>query len=91
MTKPLTGAQIMCEALIREGVEVMFGIPGGAIMPFYYAMWDYRDRLRHVLCRHEQEPVTPPRGMPVPPARSGSVSAPVAPARPIWLRQLPMR
>lgn len=54
MTKPLTGAQIMCEALIREGVEVMFGIPGGAIMPFYYAMWDYRDRLRHVLCRHEQ-------------------------------------
>ncbi|MFP4440100.1 MAG: biosynthetic-type acetolactate synthase large subunit [Chloroflexaceae bacterium] len=50
----LTGAQIMCEALIREGVEVMFGIPGGAIMPFYFAMWDYRDRLRHVLCRHEQ-------------------------------------
>jgi len=44
----------MCEALIREGVEVMFGIPGGAIMPFYYAMWEYRDRLRHVLCRHEQ-------------------------------------
>jgi acetolactate synthase-1/2/3 large subunit len=44
----------MCEALIREGVEVMFGIPGGAIMPFYYAMWEYRDQLRHVLCRHEQ-------------------------------------
>ncbi len=49
-----TGAQIMCEALVREGVEVMFGIPGGAIMPFYHAMWEYRDRLRHVLCRHEQ-------------------------------------
>jgi acetolactate synthase-1/2/3 large subunit len=32
----------------------MFGIPGGAIMPFYYAMWEYRDQLRHVLCRHEQ-------------------------------------
>jgi acetolactate synthase-1/2/3 large subunit len=54
MSEKRTGAQIMCEALIREGVEVMFGIPGGAIMPFYYAMWDYRDRLRHVLCRHEQ-------------------------------------
>src|SRR6188474_629973 len=54
MTEKRTGAQIMCEALIREGVEVMFGIPGGAIMPFYYAMWEYRDRLRHVLCRHEQ-------------------------------------
>jgi acetolactate synthase-1/2/3 large subunit len=49
-----SGAQILCEALIREGVEVMFGIPGGAIMPFYHAMWEYRDRLRHVLCRHEQ-------------------------------------
>jgi acetolactate synthase-1/2/3 large subunit len=49
-----TGAQIMCEALIREGVTVMFGIPGGAIMPFYYAMYEYRDQLHHVLCRHEQ-------------------------------------
>src|SRR5204862_7310992 len=49
-----TGAQVMCEALVREDVEVMFGIPGGAIMPFYHAMWEYRDRLRHVLCRHEQ-------------------------------------
>ena len=53
-TAQRTGAQIMCEALIREGVEVMFGIPGGAIMPFYHAMYEYRDRLRHVLCRHEQ-------------------------------------
>ncbi|MGQ0641385.1 MAG: biosynthetic-type acetolactate synthase large subunit [Gemmatimonadaceae bacterium] len=49
-----SGAQIMCEALLREGVDVMFGIPGGAIMPFYHAMYEYRDRLRHVLCRHEQ-------------------------------------
>ena len=32
----------------------MFGIPGGAIMPFYHAMWEYRDQLHHVLCRHEQ-------------------------------------
>jgi len=54
MTEQRTGAQIMCEALIREGVDVMFGIPGGAIMPFYYAMFEYRDALRHVLCRHEQ-------------------------------------
>src|ERR1700722_16392444 len=54
MSDQRTGAQIMCEALIREGVTVMFGIPGGAIMPFYYAMYEYRDRLHHVLCRHEQ-------------------------------------
>ena len=49
-----SGAQIMCEALIREGAAVIFGIPGGAIMPFYHAMHEYRDGLRHVLCRHEQ-------------------------------------
>jgi acetolactate synthase-1/2/3 large subunit len=54
MSEELTGAQIMCEALIRGGVDTMFGIPGGAIMPFYHAMFGYRDRLRHVLCRHEQ-------------------------------------
>src|SRR5580704_17717515 len=54
MPETRTGAQIMCEALIRENVEVIFGIPGGAIMPFYHALWEYRDRIRHVLCRHEQ-------------------------------------
>lgn len=54
MSEQRTGAQIMCEALIREGVDTMFGIPGGAIMPFYHAMWEYHDKLRHVLCRHEQ-------------------------------------
>ncbi len=48
-----TGAQIMCEALIREGVEVMFGYPGGCIMPFYDALVDY-PQLHHVLVRHEQ-------------------------------------
>ena len=53
-TEERTGAQVMCEALVRENVEVMFGIPGGAIMPFYHAMWEYRDQIRHVLCRHEQ-------------------------------------
>jgi len=49
-----TGAQILCEALVRQGVEVIFGIPGGAIMPFYHALPEYADRLHHVLCRHEQ-------------------------------------
>jgi acetolactate synthase-1/2/3 large subunit len=53
MSESRTGAQIMCEALIREGVEVMFGIPGGTMMPFYYAMHDYPE-IRHILCRHEQ-------------------------------------
>ncbi|HET8655296.1 MAG TPA: biosynthetic-type acetolactate synthase large subunit [Longimicrobiaceae bacterium] len=54
MSNERTGAQIICEALIREGVDTLFGIPGGAIMPFYHALPEYSDRLRHVLCRHEQ-------------------------------------
>ncbi len=54
MSEERTGAQIICEALIREGVEVVFGIPGGAIMPFYHALPEYQEKLRHVLCRHEQ-------------------------------------
>jgi acetolactate synthase-1/2/3 large subunit len=49
-----SGAQIMCEALVRQGVKVIFGIPGGAIMPFYHALPEYESQLRHVLCRHEQ-------------------------------------
>jgi len=46
------GAQILWEALVREGVEVVFGYPGGAIMPAYDAMLDYP--IHHVLVRHEQ-------------------------------------
>lgn len=50
----MTGAQILMQALIDEGVDVLFGYPGGAIMPVYDAMYDYRDRLNHILVRHEQ-------------------------------------
>ena len=48
----LTGSQILWEALVREGVEVVFGYPGGAIMPAYDAMIQYP--IHHVLTRHEQ-------------------------------------
>ncbi len=49
----LTGSQILCEALVREGVELIYGYPGGAIMPFYDALTSYPS-LHHVLVRHEQ-------------------------------------
>src|SRR5262249_31943254 len=52
--KRLTGAEILWEALAAEGVAVVFGYPGGAIMPAYDAMLKYGDRIRHVLVRHEQ-------------------------------------
>lgn len=48
-----TGAQIIWESLIREGVEVVFGYPGGAIMPAYDALLDY-PTVHHVLVRHEE-------------------------------------
>jgi acetolactate synthase-1/2/3 large subunit len=50
--RTLTGAQILWECLVREGVEVVFGYPGGAILPAYDAMLDYP--IRHILVRHEQ-------------------------------------
>ena len=52
-TGKLKGAEIICESLLREGVEVIFGYPGGAILPFYDALWSY-PQLRHILVRHEQ-------------------------------------
>src|SRR4030043_232842 len=48
-----TGAQILCESLIKEGVEVIFGFPGGVVLPLYDTFPQYPD-LRHILVRHEQ-------------------------------------
>ena len=49
----LSGAEIVCESLLKEGVEVLFGLPGGAVLPFYGALAKY-PQLRHILVRHEQ-------------------------------------
>ena len=49
----MTGAQMVCESLLREGVDVVFGLPGGAILPLYQTMPEY-PQLRHILVRHEQ-------------------------------------
>jgi len=51
----MTGSQILWECLVREGVDTVFGYPGGAILPAYDAMRDYP--VRHVLVRHEQSAV----------------------------------
>jgi acetolactate synthase-1/2/3 large subunit len=55
-TELRTGGEIMCEALSREGVRLLFGYPGGAIMPFYDALYGFPS-LHHVLVRHEQAAV----------------------------------
>jgi len=53
MSEKLSGAEILCRGLVDAGVEVIFGYPGGAIMPFYHALPEH-PRLRHILVRHEQ-------------------------------------
>jgi len=50
----ISGSQAVLEAFIAEGVDTIFGYPGGAIMPIYDALYDYHDRLKHILVRHEQ-------------------------------------
>ncbi len=50
----VTGSEALILSLMAEGVDKMFGYPGGAIMPVYDALFDYRDRLHHILVRHEQ-------------------------------------
>jgi acetolactate synthase-1/2/3 large subunit len=52
--KPLTGADVLVESLVRHGVEVLFAYPGGASMPMHQALTRYRDRIRTILPRHEQ-------------------------------------
>ncbi|MHC8947398.1 biosynthetic-type acetolactate synthase large subunit [Sphingobacterium hungaricum] len=50
----LSGSQAVLEALVHEGVNTIFGYPGGAIMPIYDALYDYSEKLEHILVRHEQ-------------------------------------
>ena len=50
----ISGSQAVLEALIAEDVKTIFGYPGGAIMPIYDALFDYEDKIEHILVRHEQ-------------------------------------
>ncbi len=50
----INGSQAVLEAFIAEDVSTIFGYPGGAIMPIYDALYDYHDKLKHILVRHEQ-------------------------------------
>ncbi len=50
----ISGSEALLKTLIAEGVDTIFGYPGGAIMPVYDCLYSYRDKIRHVLTRHEQ-------------------------------------
>lgn len=53
-TNCFSGSKAVIESFLREGVDTIFGYPGGTIMPVYDALYDYRDRIEHILVRHEQ-------------------------------------
>ena len=76
-TVKVSGSVALLEALIAEGTDTIFGYPGGAIMPIYDALFDYNDKLNHILVRHEQGGIHAAQGY----ARtSGKVGVVFAPA-----------
>lgn len=50
----LNGSQILIESLLEQGVDTIFGYPGGAVLNIYDAIYSYQDKLKHVLTAHEQ-------------------------------------
>ena len=58
----ISGAEAMMRSLENQGVDVLFGYPGGAIMPTYDALYDHKEKLHHILVRHEQAAVHAAQG-----------------------------
>ena len=81
--KSINGSQAVMLSLVEEGVDTIFGYPGGAIMPIYDALYDYSDSLRHILVRHERAAFMLLKGMRVPLEESGWCLLPAAPVLPI--------
>lgn len=71
----INGSRAVLDALVAEGVDTIFGYPGGAIMPIYDALYDYHDRLKHVLVRHEQGGIHAAQGYARASGRTGVVFA----------------
>ncbi len=75
MSEKITGAEALIRALIDEGVDTVFGYPGGSIMPVYDKLYDYTDRLHHHLARHEQGAIHAAQGYARASHRTGVVIA----------------
>ena len=74
-TENISGSEAVLRAFVAEGVETIFGYPGGAIMPIYDALYDYHDRLTHILVRHEQGAIHAAQGFARVSGRTGVVFA----------------
>lgn len=80
MSNRITGAEILLKSLLAEGVDTIFGYPGGAIIPFYDVLYDYQKELRHILVRHEQGAVHAAQGYSRVSGRPGVVTVTSGPA-----------
>lgn len=74
-TKQITGSVAVLEALLAEGIATVFGYPGGAIMPIYDALFDYNDKINHILVRHEQGAIHAAQGFARTSGKTGVVFA----------------
>lgn len=74
-TENISGSEAVMRAFIAEGVDTIFGYPGGAIMPIYDALYDYHDKLKHILVRHEQGAIHAAQGFARVSGRTGVVFA----------------
>jgi len=74
-TENISGSEAVLRAFVAEGVETIFGYPGGAIMPIYDALYDYHDKLTHILVRHEQGAIHAAQGFARVSGRTGVVFA----------------
>ena len=75
VAETISGSEAVLKAFIAEGVDTIFGYPGGAIMPIYDALYDYNDKLNHVLVRHEQGAIHAAQGYARVSGRTGVVFA----------------
>ncbi|MCD9854792.1 biosynthetic-type acetolactate synthase large subunit [Epilithonimonas sp. JDS] len=74
-TIEISGSKAVLEALLQENVHTIFGYPGGAIMPIYDALYDYSDKLKHILVRHEQGAIHAAQGFARTSGKTGVVFA----------------
>lgn len=74
-TTSLSGSKAVIEALLAENVTTIFGYPGGAIMPIYDALYDYMNRVEHILVRHEQGAIHAAQGFARTSGKTGVVFA----------------
>ena len=84
----VTGSQLVAEILLEHGVDTVFGYPGGAALNLYDALYEYRDKIRHILTAHEQGAAHAADGYYRATGKTGVVFATSGPGADVYKRQL---